>query len=147
MRKLLEPLSAQLERLSVPEPNTGCLLWIGFVSQGGYGKLYLAGRAVQAHRAAYELSRGPIPNGLQLDHLCRTRSCINPDHLEAVSQRTNVLRGEGPSATHARKTHCPRGHPLVEGNLCKRLGNPRERRCLTCFRNYQRDFMRAKRNT
>ena len=64
-----------------------------------------------AHRFAYETFVGPIPEGLTIDHLCRIRHCVNPEHLEAVTDRVNILRGEGISAQHARATHCPQGHP------------------------------------
>lgn len=66
---------------------------------------------------SHELHKGPIPEGLVIDHLCRNRGCVNPDHLEAVTQRENILRGEGLAAANARKTHCPKGHPYSGENL------------------------------
>lgn len=80
-----------------------------------------------AHRLAYEFIRGPIPDGLQLDHLCRVRRCVNPAHLEPVSQRENLIRGEGWAGKNARKTTCNKGHALsvIPNNLGKRG-------CLTC---------------
>jgi len=77
-----------------PEPNSGCWLWTGGIAWDGYGNFKVPGHQRQAHRIAYELWRGPIPDGLQLDHLCSVRSCVNPAHLEAVTGRTNVLRSE-----------------------------------------------------
>ena len=71
----------------------GCILWGGHLSKWGYGRVTYKGRLVQAHRVAYELFKGPIPEGLQLDHLCRVRNCVNPDHLEPVTPSENTLRG------------------------------------------------------
>lgn len=103
--------------------DSGCIEWIGGTNGVGYGSFY-AGRAsgdetgrVYAHRWSYEYHVGPIPEGLHLDHLCRNRACVNPDHLEPVTNRENLLRGAGPSAEHARKTHCPQGHPYSGDNL------------------------------
>lgn len=90
----------------------GCWLWTAAVSTGGYGRVHWDGKLRQAHRVAYELEVGPIPEGLELDHLCRVRRCVRPDHLEPVSGKVNKLRGVSPSADHARKTHCDAGHPL-----------------------------------
>jgi hypothetical protein len=76
------------------------------------------GRKVSVHRFAYEMLVGPIPEGMQLDHVCRNRACVNAAgaHLEPVTGRENTLRGNGPCAIHARKTHCPQGHPYDEEN-------------------------------
>ena len=84
-----------------------------------------------SHRYAYELVIGPIPKGLTLDHLCRVRGCVNPGHLEPVTQRENTLRGTSPVAANPGKTHCPSGHPYKKPHLYinKRGG----RQCLTCI--------------
>lgn len=98
--------------ISTPD---GCWRWTDVLVANGYGYLGIGGRSgrkVQAHRLAYELFIGPIPDGLEIDHLCRNRWCVNPDHLEAVTRRTNLLRGNGQSAVNFRKTKCSRGHPL-----------------------------------
>lgn len=92
------------------EQAAGCWLWRGRVSTGGYGRVFVAGRLVGAHRYSYELHIGPIPAGLHIDHLCKVRRCVRPDHLEAVTAGTNVLRGTSPWAQNARKVECPRGH-------------------------------------
>jgi hypothetical protein len=76
----------------VPEPNTGCWLWTGYVDRHGYGQ-FKGAKQGSAHRWSYEYHAGPIPEGLQLDHLCRVRSCVNPAHLEPVTCRVNVSRG------------------------------------------------------
>ena len=111
------------------DPN-GCWEWQGAKGQG-YGNFYLHGKFPRAHRYAYELLVGPIPDGLTLDHLCRNRACVNPDHLEPVTQKVNTLRGEGLAAQNARKTHCPEGHPLNGDNLYQQPGNG-YRRCREC---------------
>ncbi len=82
----------------LPEPNSGCWFWMGGLSERQYGVIYPSrGTNVRAHRVAYEMTRGPIPDGLVLDHLCRVHCCVNPDHLEAVTQGENVRRGFRPS--------------------------------------------------
>lgn len=111
-----------------------CWPWIGDVNAIGYGRLYVAGARVAAHRLSYELSGEQIPDGLQLDHLCRNRECVNPQHLEPVSSRENTIRGEGPAGINARKTHCKRGHPLSGDNVVMvNTGRGRTgRRCVVC---------------
>lgn len=93
-----------------------CWLWTASRFPDGYGSFSVNGRARGAHRVAYELLVGPIPSGLTLDHLCRNPSCVNPTHLEPVTDRENVRRGHGPTAVNARKTHCIHGHLLDEQN-------------------------------
>lgn len=87
-----------------------CWLWTGHINTSGYGQIRWGGPKARAHRIAYELEVGPIPEGLELDHLCRVRHCVNPSHLEPVTRRVNVHRGEGGAGRNSRKTHCPRGH-------------------------------------
>lgn len=115
-----------------PEPTTGCWLWTGSVAPNGYGKTSPAYQGTaQAHRTVYLTLRGGIPNGLQLDHLCRTRSCVNPDHLEPVDNKRNAERG-----LQANKTHCPRGHPYDALNTyrARSIGRPSQfkRVCRKC---------------
>lgn len=92
----------------------GCWLWVGSTMKSGYGVSSLPPSSKQglAHRQVYEMMVGPIPIGLQLDHLCRNRGCVNPSHLEPVTIRTNVLRGIGPTAVNAAKERCRGGHSL-----------------------------------
>ena len=119
------------QKVDVGHP-LGCWEWLGAKARG-YGH-FNAGdkRYTSAHRWAFETLRGTIPDGLQLDHLCRNRSCVNPDHLEPVTQEENIRRGYGISAANAEKTHCPQGHPYNEANTYrpKRGG----RQCKECSR-------------
>lgn len=132
----------------IPEPNCGCWLWHG-AAVSGYGQFWIEGKLQLAHRVAYRHYVGAIPNDLELDHLCRVKSCINPMHLEPVTRSENVIRGTGPSATSQRKrgqTHCKRGHPLFGDNLTV---SPRGfRRCRECqrLRNLARDRSKRKSN-
>ena len=95
----------------------GCWQWIRYRDPAGYGRLRYGGDLVYAHRLSYELFVAPIPQGLTIDHRCRNRGCVNPEHLDVVSVKENILRGTGQPACNARKTHCLRGHPLSGNNL------------------------------
>lgn len=110
-----------------------CWLWIGSLTLNGYGQLWLHGRRVMVHRLSYTWLVGPIPEGKQLDHLCRVRNCVRPSHLEPVTNRENCMRGESFAAVNARKTHCSEGHPLVEGNLYW-TGRGGRGTCKTCHK-------------
>ena len=117
------------------EKTEFCWLWRGWVMPNGYGRVKRDGRNYPVHRFAYEQVYGAIPEGLQLDHLCRTRHCVRFDHLEAVSQTTNILRGTGFSARNARKTHCAKGHPF---DLLNTQSVALGRRCGLCHRDQER---------
>ena len=118
-----------------------CWEWLAYRQRNGYGKFGRGGRGsmTTAHRVAYELTFGPIPDGLNIDHLCRNRGCVNPSHLEAVSQRVNLLRGE----TNSAKTHCVNGHEFTPENT--KIESNGARRCLTCRREIDRRRNRARR--
>ncbi len=120
-----------------------CWRWLGKPHESGYGRISPApGLTVYAHRYSYELLVHRIPVDLQIDHLCRNTMCVKPDHLEPVTQRVNQLRGEGPAAVNARKTHCPKGHPLAGEHLYShttRIGGP-GRRCRTCNTQSAREY-------
>lgn len=100
------------------EPDEyNCWNWQGCVGPDGYGHFGSKSQSTQqAHRISYEFFRGPIAKGMTIDHLCRNRRCVNPDHLEVVSLKVNLARGYGVGALNARKTHCIRGHPLTGYN-------------------------------
>ena len=119
--------------------ETGCWLWQGRITPKGYGSYGKLG----AHRLVFEMLRGPVPAGLELDHLCRVRHCVNPDHLEPVTQRANALRGVGACAENAQVTHCPSGHAYEGQNL--RVGTNGFRRCRPCTARYQREYQARKR--
>lgn len=135
--------SVQCSRIAVsrrPKPGciwrkakvteSGCWQWTGHLTRDGYGSQH-------PHRTAYEEFVGPIPDGLQIDHLCRNRACCNPEHLEAVTPRQNTHRGYGPAGLNARKTHCDKGHALtVENTYVHPPTSPRagRRTCRECLR-------------
>lgn len=111
-----------------------CWNWLGGGSAKGYGRFWINGETRQAHRVAYELLVGPLPEGSMGDHLCRNRRCVNPDHLDPTGNGENVLRGFGPPAQNARQTHCRFGHELPPKGLYY------DRSCRTCRRDSWRAF-------
>lgn len=130
------------------EKTDGCWQWAGPTMRQGYGYISRNGRIVYAHRHAYELLVGPIPDGLVIDHLCRNTSCVNPAHLEPVTQRENVLRGNAPAAKNAVKTHCPRGHEYTPENTITRDRDGRiSRQCRECKNEWNRDYIAGKKTT
>jgi hypothetical protein len=121
-----------LSRLII-DPS-GCLLWTGAKMQG-YGHVNVRGQQLKVHRLMYEWFVGPIPDGMDLDHLCRVTHCGAPAHLEPVTRRINTLRGVSPPAVNAQKTHCPQGH---EYDLLNTYWNAQSRHCRTCHRHAER---------
>lgn len=126
-------LPNRIEAKIVPEPNSGCWLWVGNVCNKGYGCVNYKKRAYRVHRLAYEFLCEPVPAGLQLDHLCRVRCCVNPDHLEPVTLLENVRRGNSGKFQRS-KLHCPQGHPYNNENtaLTIRPDGSYSRYCKTC---------------
>lgn len=108
MAGILDRLTAKYD----VDATSGCWLWTA-ARQNGYGVIKVKGRFRGAHRVSYEMHRGPIPDGLVIDHLCRTPHCVNPDHLEPVTIGENIRRGEN---HYRRATHCKRGHEFTPGN-------------------------------
>lgn len=106
--------------------SKSCWVWEGAIDGCGYG-VY---NHKKAHRLVYELYRGPIPKGLHIDHLCRNRPCVRPDHLDAVPNKVNVLRGIGTGAKFARRTHCNKGHEFTKENT--QIRSDGGRRCVIC---------------
>jgi len=117
--------------------ENGCWEWVGAISNAGYG-LFTLDKLMGAHRASYVLFKGVIFEGLQIDHLCRNKICVNPDHLEAVTPRVNTMRAENAPATiNSKKTHCYKGHELLGDNLYV-VSTTGERRCKICTREAKR---------
>lgn len=134
----LTPRSIARWSRDIQTADDGCWIWLGEIGRNGYGRFSqqgpVRGRWL-AHRLAYELVHGPIPAGLEIDHLCRVRACVRPDHLEAVSPAVNKQRA---AAQRPHVTHCPKGHEYTPENT--RWTNPRpprltaQRQCRTCHR-------------
>lgn len=118
-----------------------CWPWLGTVQNKGYGQFRVNGRMVVAHRISYELTKGTVPTGLELDHLCRNPGCVNPTHLEAVTRQVNILRSNGMAARHAVKTHCPQGHAYDLLNTKQYQGR---RYCRACLRINSRNYRARK---
>ena len=119
-------------REKVEKQENGCWKWTATIQNLGYGQFSVNGHLVLAHRFSYELVNGTIPDGYELDHLCRNRSCVNPAHLEVVTHSENGKRGNSGLHTAMKnwaKTHCPQGHPYDEANTYYWRG---QRKCRVC---------------
>lgn len=122
----------RLKKKSKIDPVTGCWIYTGPLDRKGYAMSALKTKErkeSRGHRVSYIVFRGRIPKNKTVDHRCRKRNCVNPRHLRLLSGVRNVMIGFGPSAINARKTHCIRGHPLIEGNIYSYKGG---RHCRTC---------------
>ena len=126
----------------VVDPETGCWNWTACRMRNGYGRFKLDGKMHSAHRVCYELIKGKIPEGRELDHTCRNRACVRPDHLEAVTHQENMRRGV--SANRA-KTHCPQGHRLSGDNLY--VDPVGKRHCRTCRAERDRRYRAKKKKS
>lgn len=121
--------------------ESGCWEWVGCKNHRGYGLFFADGKLRIVHRVIYERAKGAIPDGFAIDHLCRKRDCVNPDHLEAVSHKENNSRSSSPSAENEKKTHCKNGHEFTESNTYRYPG-ANKRRCVTCHAKWARDKYR-----
>lgn len=130
--KLIEDLPVRLSS-KINVQTDGCWLWTAYCAPNGYGICWLNAPGKLAHRVVYQLLVGPIPPGLDIDHLCRVRNCVNPHHLEPVTRRENLRRGVGVSSA---MTHCRRGHPFDEDNTY--WIDATRRQCRACKRERQR---------
>ena len=142
MPRLVRDARERFDEQWIPEPNTGCWLWMRNL-YAGYGAFSLNLKPRPAHVASWLLRRGEIPAGMVIDHMCRVRSCVNPDHLRLVTRRVNCTENSvSPAALNRLKTHCPRGHAYdrVIPVRSKTLG----RRCLQCDRAFKRAGYRRK---
>lgn len=126
-------VAALIDHRSIPEPMSGCWLWMMALGSDGYGRISIRGRTRLAHRASWEAHRGAIPVAMVIDHLCRNRSCVNPDHLRVTTIGENVRCGNGPTGQHLRATHCIRGHAFDAINTY-RYARTGWRRCRECQR-------------
>lgn len=142
VKRILGDDKARLLSWVDADVDAPCWRWKGQISNGGYGLMSLTRkghqRMMSAHRVSYMLLVGPIPDGLTLDHLCRNRWCVNPDHLEAVTLQVNMSRG-----AHALKTHCPQGHPYDEANTYM---NGSSRDCRACRNARSKAWKKAQRD-
>ncbi len=140
-RRATKPeLIERLEGFVSPEPNSGCWLWTGAVMANGYGVFGVAGYdTALAHRVSFLLHKGPIQAGLVLDHKCRTRCCVNPDHLEPVTTAENLARGLRATGGY-RKTHCRNGHEYTPETTIRDWSGAR--RCKTCRVAFRREYDR-----
>ena len=135
-----------VSKIGAPDEN-GCWPWIAARTKAGYSWINWRCKPQLAHRVIYELIVGPIPEGLQIDHLCRVRHCVNPAHLEPVTNRENGLRGVSPAALHAAQTHCKNGHEFTPDNTLIRRKPKFARVCATCKRAADRAHYEAGRGT
>lgn len=113
--------------------TNSCWEWVGSKNSEGYGNFSYKGKTVSAHRLSYEFIKGEIDPGKEIDHLCKNKSCVNPEHLESVAHKINISR----ASFYGRfKTKCKNGHDLIEGNI---FYSGENRRCRICNLNYQKN--------
>lgn len=127
------------------DAETGCWMWTGYLEHHGYGQVRtVPHRGKKAHRVVYAALVGPIPEGLEIDHLCKVRNCVNPAHLKPVTRQENMRRSsiaESRGRAQREKTHCKHGHPFDEANTFHWRG---ERHCRACDRARQLRYYHAR---
>lgn len=123
-----------LDRITINPSNNSCWEWEGALTPKGYAHICWKGFPTQGHRASYIIFRGSIPSDKEIDHLCANRRCVNPWHMEAVTHKVNVMRGNTLAAKQSKQTHCKYGHSL--NNPIRRNGN--RRWCRTCYEEYKK---------
>lgn len=134
MKRLPNLTQEQIQRFNNKidiDKNTGCHVWLGAKSVFGHGRITIEYQQYYAHRIAYKLKYGKLTDNLEIDHLCRNPACVNPNHLEEVTHKVNVERGEVGYHNRA-KTHCASGHLLSTGNIY--LSNKNQRVCKACLK-------------
>ena len=137
VRSITRSLTATERLFAKVDASGDCWAWTGSVDRKGYGQFHDTWRTTTgAHRAVYEALVGPLPDSLVIDHLCRNRLCVNPDHLEPVTQAENVRRS-------LRRAHCRRGHLLTTGTTMVQATG--KRRCRVCFNAWHKNFHRVSR--
>jgi hypothetical protein len=119
------------------EKTSSCWVWKNAKDKDGYGIFWDQTKIIKAHRFSYQLFKDKIPQGLQINHLCKNTSCVNPNHLEVVSCRENLMKGDTIAKQNAEKTHCKRGHEFNNKNT-RFFKN--ERYCLPCHQELQRQY-------
>ena len=155
----ISKLASILSRIEIPKDLDDCWRWVGQLDDDGYGKLNIVGLPIKAHRATYEIWRGPLPDKnkhgevLVLDHTCRVRRCINPYHTDPVTHEINILRGKEARAVERLqgkikvKTHCSKGHAMTPENIKmdNKGGGRMARLCRICYRERVNAKMESKR--
>lgn len=134
------PMERFVDKIDVLD--NGCWQWLGSLVSSGYGMFSVGSTNFYAHRFSYLLYNGELTKPLHIDHLCRNRGCVNPEHLELVTMKENILRGEGTGARNARKTHCKRGHEFTPDNI---RYEGKGKVCRTCNNEFHRVYDQKKR--
>lgn len=129
--KILEQIKQKILSKILIDPNTECWLWQGYADRDGYARIeVIGGKNKFVHRLSYEAFTGSIPEGMSIDHICKNRGCCNPKHLQQLSIKENILRGDGASSKNNKKTHCNEGHEFSAENTY--INNRSARVCKTC---------------